>query len=132
MSARLGRNEGSIMARGVRREHYDSWTTRSNRKATLRRIWIHDLYSLCGGVGLLRSSLGASHTITLEIARDTQAAQDAVDRELIAHYRPGQPRKGLLVQLVERVGIFKACYSQPARPNIRATQRSSGTRHLSN
>src|ERR1700731_88272 len=46
----------------------------------------------------------ARHTITLRIARDTQAAQDAVDRELVAHYRPGQARKGLLVQLVERVG----------------------------
>jgi hypothetical protein len=46
----------------------------------------------------------ANHTITLEISRDTQAAQDAVDRELVAHYRPGQPRTGLLVQLVERVG----------------------------
>jgi hypothetical protein len=46
----------------------------------------------------------ANHTITLEISRDTQAAQDAVDRELVAHYQPGQPRTGLLVQLVERVG----------------------------
>lgn len=26
------------------------------------------------------------------------------NRELVAHYRPGQARKGLLVQLVERVG----------------------------
>lgn len=45
----------------------------------------------------------AEHTITLEIARDTQAAQDAVDRELVAHYRPGQKREGLLVQVVERI-----------------------------
>src|ERR1700736_3790542 len=50
----------------------------------------------------------ANHTITLEIALDTQAAQDAVDRELVAHYRPGQPRKGLLVQLVERVGHLQS------------------------
>lgn len=49
----------------------------------------------------------ARHTITLQIACDTQAAQDAVDRELVAHYRPGQPRKGLLVQLVERIGHLK-------------------------
>jgi hypothetical protein len=49
----------------------------------------------------------AKHTITLQIARDTQAAQDAVDRELAAHYRPGQPRKGLLVQLVERIGYLQ-------------------------
>jgi hypothetical protein len=41
--------------------------------------------------------------ITVAIARDTQAAQDAVDRELISYYRPGQKRGGLLVQLVERV-----------------------------
>jgi hypothetical protein len=46
----------------------------------------------------------ARHTITIQIASDTQAAQDAVDRELVAHYRPGQSRKGLLVQLIERIG----------------------------
>ena len=45
----------------------------------------------------------AKHSITLEIARDTQPAQDAVDRELVIRYRPGQPRKGLLVQLVDRI-----------------------------
>ena len=45
----------------------------------------------------------AKHSITLEIANDTQTAQDAVDRELILRYRPGQPRKGLLVQLVDRI-----------------------------
>jgi len=45
----------------------------------------------------------AKHSITLEIARDTQPAQDALDRELVARYRPGQPRKGLLVQLVDRI-----------------------------
>ena len=46
----------------------------------------------------------AKHAITLAIANDTQAAQDAVDRELVARYRPGQQREGLLVQLVERIG----------------------------
>jgi hypothetical protein len=50
----------------------------------------------------------ANHTITLEIARDTQAAQDAVDRELVAYYRPGQPRIGLLIQLVKRVGKLQS------------------------
>jgi len=45
----------------------------------------------------------AKHTITLEIASDTQAAQDAVDGEIVARYRPGQPRAGLLVQVVERL-----------------------------
>src|SRR3984893_1144251 len=50
----------------------------------------------------------AKHSITLEIARDTHAAQDAVDHELAAHYRPGQARKGLLVQLVERVGHLQS------------------------
>jgi hypothetical protein len=44
----------------------------------------------------LRSDAG--HTITLEIARDTQAAQDAVDRELVARYHPGQKRDGLLAR----------------------------------
>ena len=45
----------------------------------------------------------AKHEITVAIARDTQAAQDAVDRELVSRYRPGQKREGLLVQLVERI-----------------------------
>lgn len=45
----------------------------------------------------------AKHTITLEIARDTQPAQDAVDRELVANYRPGQRQEGLLDQLIERI-----------------------------
>ncbi len=46
---------------------------------------------------------GAPHTITLAIAADTQAAQDAVDAELARRYRPGQAREGLLVQVVERL-----------------------------
>lgn len=47
---------------------------------------------------------GAPHTITVTIARDTQSAQDAVDAELVAHYRPGLPRdEALLVQLVQRL-----------------------------
>ncbi len=45
----------------------------------------------------------SKHEITGAIARDTQAAQDAVDRELVSRYRPGQKREGLLVQLVERL-----------------------------
>ena len=44
----------------------------------------------------------AHHTITLEIANDTPAAQEAVDRELVARYKPGQPRAGLLVQLAKQ------------------------------
>ncbi len=48
----------------------------------------------------------AKHTITLEIANDTQSAQDAVDRELVARYRPGQQREGLLVKLVEKLKHF--------------------------
>lgn len=45
----------------------------------------------------------ANHSITLEIARDTQAAQDAVDRELVTRYKPGQPRAGLLVQVAKQL-----------------------------
>ena len=45
----------------------------------------------------------APHAITLEVARDTQAAQDAVDHELVTRYQPGQPRIGLLVQIAERI-----------------------------
>jgi hypothetical protein len=44
--------------------------------------------------------MGSKHEVTLALAGDTQAAQDAVDRELVAHYRPDQKREGLLVQLV--------------------------------
>ncbi len=47
----------------------------------------------------LRSN--APHTITLAIDRDSQSAQDAVDAELAARYRPGQARNGLLVQIIE-------------------------------
>jgi hypothetical protein len=46
---------------------------------------------------------GAPHTITLAIESDTQAAQDAVDAELVARYRPGQERTGLLVEVVQRL-----------------------------
>ncbi len=45
----------------------------------------------------------AKHEITVAIACDTQAAQDAVDRELVSRYQPGQKREGLLVQIVERI-----------------------------
>jgi hypothetical protein len=45
---------------------------------------------------------GARHTISVAIAYETQAAQDAVDAVLVASYEPGAPRdKGLLVQLVQ-------------------------------
>ncbi len=54
----------------------------------------------------------ANHEITVEIAHDTQAAQDAVDRELVVHYRPGQPRSGLLVELVERIGRLQTVAAQ--------------------
>jgi len=108
MSAWLGGNEGSIMARGVR------------KSITIPGLLVPTVKLRCAEFGYtiftpyavelvcydLRSA--ANHTITLEIAHDTQAAQDAVDRELIAHYRPSQPRKGLLVQLVERVGHLQS------------------------
>ena len=54
----------------------------------------------------------AKHTITLEIANDTQSAQDAVDRELVARYRPGQRREGLLVKLVEKLKHFHGIAEQ--------------------
>lgn len=50
----------------------------------------------------------AKHTITLQIANDTQAAQDAVDRELVIHYRPGQKREGLLVRLVDKASDLQS------------------------
>lgn len=51
--------------------------------------------------------INAHHTVTLEIAGDTQAAQDAIDQELVARYRPGQRREGLLVQVAERIQHLK-------------------------
>jgi hypothetical protein len=49
----------------------------------------------------LRSN--AIHAITLAIAQDTRAAQVAVDAEIVARYKPGQPRNGLLVQFIEHL-----------------------------
>jgi hypothetical protein len=63
-------------------------------------------FTVCGGFGLLDLRAGAAHTITLAISQDSQAAQDAVDAELAARYRPGQSREGLLVELVERLPRF--------------------------
>src|ERR1700693_39663 len=108
MSARLRLNEGSNMARGIR------------KSITIPGLLAPTVKQRCAEFGQtiftpyavelvcydLRSD--ANHAITLEIARDTQAAQDAVDHELVAHYRRGQPRKGLLVQLVERVGHLQS------------------------
>ena len=108
MNAQLNLNEGSTMARGVR------------KSITIPGLLVPAVKQRCAEFGHaiftpyavelvcydLRSD--ANHTITLEIARDTQAAQDAVDRELVAHYRPGQPRIGLLIQLVKRVGKLQS------------------------
>jgi hypothetical protein len=50
---------------------------------------------------------GAPHSITLAISQDTQSAQDAVDGELVARYRPGQTRNGLLVEFVEHLAQLR-------------------------
>jgi hypothetical protein len=63
---------------------------------------------------------GAKHTITLAIAQDTQAAQDAVDAELVARYRPGQPRQGLLVQVVERLNELRTEARSTSPPLLNA------------
>jgi len=62
----------------------------------------------------LRSN--APHPITLAISRDSQAAQDAVDAELVARYRPRQPRNGLLVEIVEHLAELRRvarCTDEP-------------------
>jgi hypothetical protein len=52
---------------------------------------------------------GARHTISVAIAHETQAAQDAVDAVLVSRYQPGASRdKGLLVQLVQDVEKARA------------------------
>jgi hypothetical protein len=63
---------------------------------------------------------GAKHTITIAIARDSQAAQDAVDAELVDRYRPGQPREGLLVQVVERLNELRAIARNSPPPPLNA------------
>ena len=65
---------------------------------------------------------GAKHTITLAIACDTQAAQDAVDAEIAARFRPGQPREGLIVQVIERLNEVRsmARHSPPPPLNAKA------------
>jgi len=63
---------------------------------------------------------GAKHTITVAIASDTQAAQDAVDAEIVARYRPGQPREGLLVQVVERLSELRAVARDSPAPSLSA------------
>ena len=60
----------------------------------------------------------AKHSVTLQIALDTQSAQDAVDRELVERYRPGRDRDGLLVQLLKR-----AEQMQEAATRFRHAQR---------
>jgi hypothetical protein len=49
----------------------------------------------------------APHTITIAIAADSQSAQDAVDAELSRRYSPGQPRNGLLVQIIEHLNELR-------------------------
>lgn len=96
------------MARGVRKSITIPGLLASSVKQRCAELG----YSIFGpyAVGLVCYDLrsDAQHTITLEIARDTPAAQDAVDRELVMHYQPGQPRKGLLAQLVERIGQLQS------------------------
>jgi hypothetical protein len=63
----------------------------------------------------LRSN--AKHATTLAVANDTQPAQDAVDRELVARYRPGQQREGLLIKLVERIGHLQGVADRSRHAN---------------
>ena len=60
----------------------------------------------------------AKHTITVAVANDTQASQDAVDAEIARRYRPGQPREGLLVQVIERLNEMRSLVrnTEPAPP----------------
>ncbi len=64
----------------------------------------------------------APHSITLVISRDNQAAHDAVDAELVARYRPGQSRQGLLVQLVERLTELRSVARHADAPPPLSTQ----------
>lgn len=75
---------------------------------------------------------GAPHTITLAIARDSQAAQDAVDAEIVRRYRPCQPREGLLVQVIERLNEMRSQVrnTTPAAPLKAEAERVTFQRRL--
>jgi hypothetical protein len=60
--------------------------------------------------------MGSKHEVTLALAFDTQAAHDAVDRELVERYRPGQKREGFLVQLITRMQDTANRSRNDARP----------------
>jgi hypothetical protein len=60
--------------------------------------------------------MASKHSVTLALASDTQAAHDAVDRELVVRYRPGQKREGLLVQLASRMQDIADRSRHDARP----------------
>ena len=49
----------------------------------------------------------AQHLITLEIARDTQSAQDAIDRELVQSYQPSKERNGILIKIVDYIAHMR-------------------------
>lgn len=60
--------------------------------------------------------MASKHEVTLALARDTQSAQDAVDREIAANYQPGQLREGLLVQLITQMRNIADRSRHDARP----------------
>ena len=60
--------------------------------------------------------MASRHEVTVALASDTQAAHDAVDRELVVRYRPRQDREGLLVQLIGRIQDVANSGRHDARP----------------
>ena len=60
--------------------------------------------------------MASKHEVTLGLAGDTQSAQDAVDREIVAGYQPSQKREGLLVQLITHMRDIADRSRHAARP----------------
>ena len=85
-------------------EHHHSRVARPDSKAAVRRIWLRRLRALRWWNWSATISGRCKPRHYSRVAGDTQAAQDAVDRELVVRYRPGQQREGLLIKLVERIG----------------------------
>jgi len=119
--------------KGSSQEHHDSRIARSQCKAALRGIWTHDLYSVCGGTGLLRSSFECqSHNHTGDLARHASGAGCGRPRTRCTlsawptAHRLARPTRGTSWTSAER-----RC-AQPSRLDIRTAERGGEAGYISN
>jgi hypothetical protein len=73
--------------------------------------------------------MASRHEVTVALASDTQAAHDAVDRELVVRYHPGQKREGLLLQLVGRTRARRSDPPESLEPRPFRPASSGGLPH---